>query len=151
MANKFLNNINLTAGLEANGSAGTSGQILKTTGSGIEWVNASTVIGGPYLPLAGGTMTGNIVLNDNVKSIYGTLGDGLEIFHDGNNSLIKDTGTGNLTLDTNGNQINFGGGGENFAVFRKDTSVDLFYNGLKNKHGIFPQFFIVICLDYTFK
>ena len=30
-----------------------------------------------YLPLAGGTMTGNIVLNDNVKSIYGTASDGL--------------------------------------------------------------------------
>lgn len=58
---------------------------------------------GAYLPLAGGTMTGNIVLNDNVKSIYGTASDGLEIYHDGSNSYVSNTGTGSLIIqDTNG-------------------------------------------------
>jgi trimeric autotransporter adhesin len=55
---------------------------------------------GLYLPLAGGTMTGNTIHNDNVKSIYGTASDGLEIFHDGSNSHIKDTGTGVLFVET---------------------------------------------------
>ena len=54
--------------------------------------------GGPFLPLAGGIMTGNTTHNDDVKSIYGTLGDGLEIFHDGTNSYVSDTGTGNLRI-----------------------------------------------------
>jgi hypothetical protein len=38
---------------------GTSGQILKSNGNAAPtWVDASTVIGGPYLPLTGGTLTG---------------------------------------------------------------------------------------------
>jgi len=36
--------------------------------------------------------------NDNVKAIFGTNNDGLEIYHDGNNSIIDDTGTGDLLL-----------------------------------------------------
>ena len=40
-------------------SHGTSGQILKSNGNAAPtWVAASTVIGGPYLPLTGGTLTG---------------------------------------------------------------------------------------------
>ncbi len=166
--------------------------------------NFINTTGGPYLPLAGGTMTGNIVFNsgiraqfgggnseifftgsnfvastfagdfiisnyaddkdiifqadngsggvtpyitidgtnvrtkfskntihsDNIKANFGN-GSDLQIYHDGSNSYIKETGTGNLTLDTDGAQINLGGGGENFAVFRKDASVDLYYNGSK--------------------
>jgi hypothetical protein len=38
---------------------GTSGQILRSNGNAAPtWVAASTVIGGPYLPLTGGTLTG---------------------------------------------------------------------------------------------
>tara|TARA_R100000781_G_scaffold93508_1_gene58089 strand:- start:891 stop:5276 length:4386 start_codon:yes stop_codon:yes gene_type:complete len=36
--------------------------------------------------------------DDNVKAIFGTNNDGLEIYHDGNNSIIDDTGTGDLLL-----------------------------------------------------
>jgi hypothetical protein len=40
-------------------SHGTSGQILQSSGNAAPiWVNASTIIGGPYLPLSGGTLTG---------------------------------------------------------------------------------------------
>jgi hypothetical protein len=40
-------------------SHGTSGQILKSNGNAAPtWVDTSTVIGGPYLPLSGGTLTG---------------------------------------------------------------------------------------------
>ena len=44
-----------------NASYGSSGQILKSNGSASSptWVAASTVIGGPYLPLSGGTLTGS--------------------------------------------------------------------------------------------
>jgi len=63
---------------------------------------------GVFLPLAGGTMVGNTTHNDNVKSIYGTSGDGLEIFHDSVASYIVDTGTG--TLNVRGStQVNIGG------------------------------------------
>ena len=44
---------------------GTSGQILRSNGNAAPtWVAASTVIGGPYLPLAGGILTGNLALTD---------------------------------------------------------------------------------------
>lgn len=49
------------------------------------------------LPLAGGTMTGNLDFNDNVKARFGT-GNDLEIYHDGSHSYIDDTGTGDLTI-----------------------------------------------------
>jgi len=71
----------------------------KVTGN-LEVTGTITGAGGSFLPLIGGTMTGNTIHNDNVKSIYGTASDGLEIFHDGSNSFIKDTGTGFLVIKT---------------------------------------------------
>jgi len=48
--------------------------------------------------VAGSTMTGNLVFNDNAKVILGTSSDGLEIYHDGSNSYIAETGTGGLKI-----------------------------------------------------
>ena len=48
------------------------------------------------LPLAGGTLTGNVTHNDNVKAIFGTGGD-LEIVHDSSHSNIKNI-TGNFSV-----------------------------------------------------
>jgi hypothetical protein len=65
-------------------SHGTSGQILRSNGNAAPtWVDASTVIGGPYLPLTGGTLTGplsgtsatfsdNIYLADDEALNFGT-------------------------------------------------------------------------------
>lgn len=49
---------------------------------------------GTKVALAGGTMTGNLAHGDNVKATFGNSAD-LEIFHDTNNSIIKN-GTGTL-------------------------------------------------------
>ena len=86
-----------------------------------------TGAGGSFLPLAGGTMTGNIVLNDNVKTIYGTASDGLEIYHDGSNSLISDTGTGSLVVRTSAFRLQSSGGEDMIAAFENDN-VKLYYN-----------------------
>jgi hypothetical protein len=54
-----------TGAIKFNDLAGTTGQILKsngTTGISPTWVNASTVIGGPYVQISGDTMTGNLSL-----------------------------------------------------------------------------------------
>ena len=49
------------------------------------------------LGAGGGTMTGNLYFNDDVKARFGDNQD-LEIFHDGNDSIIADTGTGALEV-----------------------------------------------------
>ena len=48
---------------DSNNSAGTSGQVLSSTGSATSWVSGSGLPGGPYLPLAGGTMTGDLLMD----------------------------------------------------------------------------------------
>ena len=48
--------------------------------------------------LTGESVDGNIALPDNKKIILGT-GSDLEIYHDGSNSYIKDSGAGNLIVN----------------------------------------------------
>jgi hypothetical protein len=51
--------VDSTGAIQFNGQVGTSGYILKSNGNAAPtWVDASTVIGGPYLPLTGGTLSG---------------------------------------------------------------------------------------------
>ena len=52
---------------------------------------------GTFLPLAGGTMTGDVRFNDGVEIEVGTSRD-LVINHDGSNSYIKQIGTGDLII-----------------------------------------------------
>jgi len=113
-------------------------QKLQTTTSGID-VTGNLVVsgsitgaGGSFLPLAGGTMTGNIVLNDNVKSIYGTSSDGLEIYHDGSNSYISDTGTGDLYIQGSDDIYITSASGEKFITCNTNDSVEVrFDNSIK--------------------
>jgi len=62
-------------------------------------VSGSTTAG-DALPKAGGTMTGDVSLGDNVKAKFGASDD-LQIYHDGSFSFIKDVGTGSLYIDAN--------------------------------------------------
>jgi hypothetical protein len=51
--------VHSTGAVQFNGNHGASGQILKSNGNAAPtWIDASTVIGGPYLPIAGGTLSG---------------------------------------------------------------------------------------------
>ena len=52
------------------------------------------------LPLAGGTLTGNTSLNDNIQLQLGNGGD-TKLYHSGSHSYIKHSGTGNLYVDVN--------------------------------------------------
>ena len=65
-------------------SHGTSGQILRSNGNAAPtWVDASTVIGGPYLPLSGGTLTGATATASGVSfTVGGALAvDGTAVFN----------------------------------------------------------------------
>ena len=70
--------------------------------SGSAWQGGVTASGN-FAAKTGNTFTGTNIHNDNVKSIYGTNSDGLEVFHNGSDSVINDQGTGSLKLQTGGN------------------------------------------------
>ena len=69
--------------------------------NGSSWQGGVTATGS-FATVTGNTFTGSNIHNDNVKSIYGTSSDGLEIFHNASNSVINDQGTGTLQLQTGG-------------------------------------------------
>jgi hypothetical protein len=78
--------------------------------------------------------TGNAYFGDNDKLYFGDLTTpDLEIYHDGSNSYIRELGTGNLYLDTNGTQviITTNATAKTAATFTNNGSVDLYYNNSK--------------------
>ena len=79
------------------------------------------------LPKAGGTMTGDISMGDSVKAKFGASDD-LQIYHDGTNSYIDDTGTGGLNIRGHA-YINLQKyTGETMALFNADGAVQLRYD-----------------------
>ena len=80
------------------------------------------------LPKAGGTLTGNLSLGDNVKAQFGA-GNDLQIYHDGSTSIITDQGTGFLALRGDGNvTLQNASGTENKLVASSDGAVTLYYD-----------------------
>ena len=113
---------------------------LKTSNSDVQFVVgyngadnvriAPSDVLGAYLPLAGGTMTGNTLHGDNVKSIYGT-GSDLEIYHDGTHSRIKDVGSGNLTFNATDFIVNNSADSKQMMTIVDGGAVSLFHNASK--------------------
>ena len=76
------------------------------------------------------TANGGIALGDNDKATFGdAVGGDLQIYHDGSNSIIEDTSTGNLQLITNGNAIALkSSDGDAMVSAIKDGDVKLYFN-----------------------
>ncbi len=68
--------------------------------------------------------------NDNVKARFGT-GNDLEIYHDGSNSYIDDTGTGDLRIKGANDLLIQSSTGENMIKCVKDAQVNLYYDNVK--------------------
>ena len=88
---------------DTNTALGSSGQVLKSNGDAPPtWVAASTVIGGPYLPLAGGTMTGDLTISKAATPLFTLLDTtnniSLLIGADDANTFIRSSSTANLYL-----------------------------------------------------
>ena len=127
------------------GDVAFEGDILTDTDSssdigktGTRWANlwvdsingSAPVIAADYLALAGGTMTGNTIHNDDVKDIYGTGSDGLEIYHSGSDSYIRDTGTGSLRMTTNRLTVLDSANSETMIDATQNAGVLLYYNNV---------------------
>jgi hypothetical protein len=86
-----------------------------------------------YFFLDGGDSSANplTVFPDNARAGFGASGD-LQIYHDGSNSFIQDTGTGNLYIDAT-SQIIFRdyGSAEEMAKFINDGAVELYHDNSK--------------------
>jgi len=84
---------------------------------------------GDYVVATGDTMTGNLSFGDNVKANFGA-GSDLQIYHDGSNSWIRDLGTGDLVISTDGSGIQFKSNGSSEVMMRayQNDRVDLYYD-----------------------
>ena len=114
----------------------TSNSLKVYTGSA--WVDGVTQTG-DFALKTGNTFTGSNNHNDNVKSIYGT-GSDLEIYHSGNESVIKDNGTGDLFIDSNSSHqiratsnisLKVANQGELAVQCNANGGVDLYYDSSK--------------------
>ena len=77
------------------------------------------------------TFGGNVSFGDNVKALFGT-GSDLNIYHDGTDSRIQDTGTGNLLIDGQDRvNIRRTDNGNTMGSFIAGGAVELYYNAGK--------------------
>ena len=104
-----------------------TGALIVEGGVGIE---KNLTVGGNI------NVTGIVTFNDHLKlpdSKEIRLGDDndLTLVHDGNNSIIKDAGTGNLEIHSNNITFRNAADTENLARFVQDQAVNLFFDGVK--------------------
>jgi hypothetical protein len=123
------------------GSINASGIITATSFSGgfsgTFSGNATGLTGSPSITITGLSVSGistfaqDINLNDNVKANFGD-GDDLRIYHDGSNSYVEDTGTGDLYLSGSTNVIiQHHSTGETMAKFVGNGAAELYHNNSK--------------------
>jgi len=79
------------------------------------------------LALSGGSLTGNVTFGDNNKAIFGA-GSDLQIYHDGSNSYVQDSGTGILVLKANQLNVN-STTNASLATFVETGAASLYHNG----------------------
>ena len=93
--------------------------------------DATNVTAAGALMRAGGTMTGNLSLGDNIKAQFGNQTNGdLQIYHDGNNSRVEDKGTGGLRLIGSNFVSMQSDSGENMVVGTANSDVTLYHDNV---------------------
>ena len=119
--NKSSNDFNIFSSIQ-------DGDIIFTGDDGGSGITALTL----DMSNGGRANFGNdIGLNDDRGIRFGNSDD-LTIFHDGSNSYIRDSGTGNLIIRGSA-AIKFedNNGSETFAIFNDDGAVELYHNNVK--------------------
>lgn len=100
-------------------------------GSGAKMVDAFAALDVGSLSTGSLSTTGDITFGDNDKAIFGA-GSDLQIYHDGSNSFINDSGTGELFIQADSDvRITNAAGSEFKANFITNGAVDLYYDNSK--------------------
>ena len=95
-------------------------------------LTSTTTTANAALPKAGGTMTGDLILNDNIRLEIGSNSNGdLALYHDGSNSYIDERGTGDLIIKGSDTVFIQNAGGVKGAEFWSAGTAQLNYNGSK--------------------
>jgi hypothetical protein len=79
----------------------STGSLLNLSGDAVVFITAAAE---DIVPSSGGTFSGNVDLGDNVRIRLGDSDD-LQIYHDGSNSYVSDSGTGALHLRSTGGGV----------------------------------------------
>ena len=117
------------------GTSSNDGKFLRANnGADPTFETVNTDLVNDTSPQLGGDLASNgndIVFAGTDKAKFGT--DKLAIYHDGNHSLIEETGTGNLFLKTTGSEIAFlGDGGSDYMVRGiQNGATELYHNASK--------------------
>ena len=72
----------------------------------------------------------DLYLEDNGKARFGNSSD-LQIFHDGSNSIINDTGTGQLQIASNALRINNAANNENMIAADENSEVRIYHDNVE--------------------
>ena len=116
-----------------NAFTGTTAYALGVTSTGaVIELEGGDLPGGPYLPLAGGAMTGATTHGDSIHSYWGNSND-LDIYHDNTfGSIIRDRGAGDLGIESN-QAIRFRKSSttEIMTLMVPDGAVSLYYDNSK--------------------
>ena len=111
-----------------------NGAFLKTDSNGnLSFAAVNTDLVNDTSPQLGGDLQSNgndIDFADGDKAVFGADGD-LQIYHDGSNSRIIDSGTGDFIFSSNQLKINNAGNTANMARFLEGGAVELYHNGNK--------------------
>jgi len=104
------------------------------TGATVTGTLAATAVTGDgsgltSLPAGVGGATG-VDFNDNVKARWGT-GNDFEIYHNGSQTIMDDTGTGSLEVRTNQFSLGTAGGTASMLSATDGGAVELYHNGNK--------------------
>jgi len=119
-----------SAGTETKAAFTTDGAVKLYYNGGTKF---QTVSGGVdvtgVITTDGMTTSADINFGDNDKAVFGA-GNDLSVYHDGSNSYIKEEGTGNLEIGTNGGNITLKNlaNSETLALFNINSGVNLYYD-----------------------
>lgn len=108
----------------------TAGIVTTLTVTGASTLNNNVTFTGTNYNATWNKSDSELEFADNAKATFGTGGD-LLIYHDGDNSFIKDAGTGRLTIAASQLQLTNAADSEVMIKATQDDAVELYHNGSK--------------------